>query len=112
MHGANHSVRHAAYNCLTQFTLAQLRQQTEFFRFGGGLVTTTMARRERLNLQRQQTTMCTGWPSWCCCPKHPSLYDRYERALVLDDEHAARLLQSEIETQHATLARGTGAQRV
>ena len=75
-------------------------------------MTTTMARRERLRLQRQQTTMCTGWPSWCCCPKHPSLYDRYERALVLDDEYAARLLQAEIEEQHATLPRGSGAQRV
>jgi hypothetical protein len=68
-------------------------------------VTTSMARRERLRLQRQQTTICSGWPSWCCCPKHPSLYDRYERALVLDDDYAVRLLEREIKEQHATLGR-------
>lgn len=65
----------------------------------------TVARMERLRLQRQQTTMCTGWPSWCCCPKHPSLYERFEEALVSDNLEAVGRLREEIEAQQASLAR-------
>lgn len=64
------------------------------------------ARQERLRLQRATgPTMCSGWRFHCTCPRHGSIFDRYEAALRANNERAVITLRTEIESQAHALGR-------
>jgi hypothetical protein len=60
-------------------------------------------------MHHQPSTMCSGWQFTCICPKHrgesEGLLNRYQRALIDEDEHCAQLLEHEIKHQQVALGR-------
>lgn len=67
-------------------------------------MTVDHARRQRLSLQRQVGhVMCSGWRFSCACPRHGSIFTRYETALRSGEHDQAMDMRDLLVEQARTL---------